>query len=157
MPTYPVLLALGVSIFRRSGNTFTPIGAGSLITPGEAIRLQSTGGLEFGFVRFVVKDIAGLEVFNTEVFASAFGVAWIDTAAPSVEGIFTLTAMAQAVPFLGLTHSQSTTFTVSVQAPPPIKPPPGNNLFGDLKDTVKWLVVGAVAVGAVVVVSKFKK
>lgn len=152
----PAALTHSVSVLRRTNGSFTPIGVGDAVRPGEAVRYFAQDVMFATVpVEFVVLDAQGEAVFRFEAKSIAFtGKAWVDTAAPSREGPYTLVAHAQTVPFLGFTHEASMPFSVSAAAPGPISPPPRRDLFGSLAKALVALTVGAVAIGAVVVVSK---
>ena len=145
----PSTLTHSVSVLRRTNGSFTPIGVGDAVTPGEAVRYYAQDVMFATVpVEFVVLNAQGEVVFRFEAKSIAFtGKAWVDTAAPLQEGPYTLVAHAQSVPFLGLTHEATTSFRVSADAPEPIKPPPGGGLFGDVESLIKALAVGQWSLG----------
>ena len=109
-----------VTVQRRSGDTFSPIPVGGAVLPGEAIRYRSDGGnLPFDTVTFRVIDMLGGVVFEFTANLNSLLSGWVDTVAPALQGVYTLTAEVRSFPFLTVTHFADTLFIVDQDAPPP--------------------------------------
>lgn len=142
-----------VTVQRRSGDTFSPIPVGGKVMPGEAVRYRSDGGnLPFDTVKFRVIDMLGGVVFEFTANLNSLLSGWVDTIAPALEGVYTLTAEVRSFPFLTTTHFADTFFIVDQDAPPPPKPPPGGSALGDVRGIVIALAIlaGIVIVAPVI-------
>lgn len=139
----PTMASHSVTVQRRSGDTFSPIPVGGRVAPGEAIRYRSDGGnLPFDTVKFRVIDMLGGIVFEFTANLNSLLSGWVDTVAPAIEGVYTLTAEVRTFPFLTVTHFADTFFVVDQDAPPPPSAPPSGGAFlGDLRGIIIALTV----------------
>lgn len=139
-----------VTVNRRSGNTFSPIAIGGQVFPGEAVRLLTRGidNQSINEPDFFIFDASGELVFRRRVTANLVGNAWIDIAAPFVEGNYRLVVHAQSFPFLPTTHTGETSFEVSADAPDPPDEPPGGGILDFLGSTTGLILAGAALVVA---------
>lgn len=139
-----------VLIQRRSDGWFSPLPPGGLVRPNENIRYSTSGivNQNINSPDFVVMDEAGEIKLRQSVLANLAGNAWIDMAAPSEKGAYTLIVHAQTFPFLPFTHEAKRTFAVSDLAPVPPTPPPSEPGFLDQLKQFAW--IGVILVGLVV-------
>lgn len=144
-----------VSVLRRSGSTFSPIGVDGSVKPGEPVRYLGRG-ISFQTIavpEFTVVDQYGNVHFRFSAGANIQGDAWVDTVAPEAEGKYVLILKYQSYPFLGFTTKVSTEFLVSGTAPKPPSEPPSKGLFESMEGLLKWTAIGAIAIGGVMIVS----
>ena len=113
-----------VVIERRTNGTFSPISWGAKIQPNEPIRLHARGlkSTKARAADFYLRNWAGRAIFNQTVNIGLVDDAFLDIAAPTEEGVFSVDVWAN--------HSVSVTFQVAKDAPKPPPPPPGGALGG---------------------------
>ncbi len=146
------VLSMTAEVYRRTGGTFTPIGQGGQVKPMEPIRLQASdaGVLEaFSSAHFQVLDSLGKVWFNANAKVNVTGDAFLDIAAPPVEGAYKLIVTISTLLFFRL--SSETTFVVAVNAPAPPSPPPATG-FGQFFGNVKTLALIGLGIAGIVVV-----
>ena len=161
-----------VSLERRSGSSFSPIGAWAIINPGEPIRIIVYNAMR-GDVEFFITDVR----FPPKIFfngragiAPTGGEAWLNIAAPREAGLYYLYARNDLLSAVGSHNSEKLPFKVSgevptpqtgtieeggkffiPEAPPPPPPPPSTGLFGglNLPDFLKDIKTGGLILLAI--------
>ena len=153
------MAAVTLTVERRSGDTFAP-SVGGTVKPGEAVLLLASGvgSQTFKVPEFIVQDEDGNVLLDQNATVSFGGEAAVYWQAPLTEGTYLVRCIFQSKPFLPFTDEVQTLMVVTHLAPkPPPEPPAKEDVLGSLERILKWGAIGAVAIGAVVVVRSLTK
>lgn len=139
-----------LNVQRRTDSTYVPITVGEKVLPGESIRIFASDIVCQPTLSIL--DAGGNVVVSQMVPASPItGEAWLDTVAPTTEGVYTATLETSDYWWLACVFPYTVSFLFQVAADAPAPPPPSNGdngLLSEINDIIN-AVTTLVVVGMI--------